>query len=165
MEKCCICTKQIEREDPAVLAMGGAGIPRYLCDECENLLDTATLSHNHEEAGVAIGKLSKMMAENDPDRVTYTIVSDLLLKASDRAVAIKEGSYDFSLDEQHAEEEGFDDIPEDLQETEEDKEKDRIDEEKQKQFDKFFNYAVIGACIAFVGLLIWKIIETFFLNK
>ena len=165
MSQCCICNRKIERDDPAVLAMGGAGIPRYLCDDCEKLLDDATLSTDYDTAGAAIGKLSKLMADGDPDPVTYNIVKSILLTSSDRAVAIKEGSYDFSLDEQHAEEEGFDDIPEDLQETEEDKEKDRIDEEKQKQFDKFFNYAVIGACIAFVGLLIWKIIETFFLNK
>jgi len=165
MSKCCICCKEIEREDPAVLAMGGAGIPRHLCDDCEALLDTATLSRDYDEAGAAIGKLSKMMAENDPDPVTYSMVNGLLLNASDRAVAIKEGKYDFALDEQVPEDDGFEEIPDELLETEEDREKDRIEEEKQKQFDKFFNYVVIGACIAFAGFFIWKIIDTFFLNK
>ena len=39
MSQCCICNRKIERDDPAVLAMGGAGIPRYLCDDCEKLLE------------------------------------------------------------------------------------------------------------------------------
>lgn len=164
MEKCCMCHKNIEREDAPVLAMGGAGIPRYLCDDCEALLDAATLSRDYDEAGAAIGKISKLMADGDPDPVTYAIVSQLLLKSSDRAVAIKEGTYDFALDEQPVEDEGFEEIPEDLQETEEDKEKDRIEEEKQKKFDKFYNYVLIGVCIGFVGFFIWKLIETFFLK-
>ena len=139
MSKCCMCNRQIEREDPAVLAMGGAGIPRYLCDDCEKLLDTATLSKDYDEAGAAIGKISKLMADEDPDPVTFAIISELLLKSSDRAVAIKEGKYDFALDEQTVSTEGdIEEIPEDLQETEEDKEKDRIDEEKQKMFDKVY---------------------------
>lgn len=164
MSNCCICNRKIDREDPAVLAMGGAGIPRYLCDECEQLLDTATLSKDHEEAGVAIGRLSKMMADNDPDPVTYAIVKQILLTSSDRAVAIKEGKYDFSLDEKPVEEDGFEEIPEELQESEEDKEKDRIDEEKMKKFDKIYNVFLIVLCVAFVGFLVWKVIETFFLK-
>ena len=164
MSKCCMCCQEIEREDPAVLAMGGAGIPRYLCDDCENLLDTATLSRDYDDAGAAIGKISKLMADNDPDPVTLAIVSQILLKSSDRAVAIREGKYDFALDEQPMEQAEFDEIPEDLQETEEDKEKDRIDEEKNKKFDKIYNIVLIGLCVVFVGFLIWRVIETFFLK-
>ena len=67
MSQCCICNRKIEREDPAVLAMGGAGIPRYLCDDCEKMLDDATLSTDYDTAGAAIGKLSKLMADGDPE--------------------------------------------------------------------------------------------------
>lgn len=164
MSQCCVCNREITIEDPAVLAMGGAGIPRYLCEDCEALLDTATLSKDCDEAGAAIGKISKIMADGDPDPVTLAMISNLLLKASDRAVAIKEGSYDFALDEQTPAEDEIEDIPDELLESEEDKEKDRIDEEKQKKFDKFYNYVLIGACIGFVGFIIWKIIENFFLK-
>ena len=104
------------------------------------------------------------MADGDPDPVTYAIVKGILLKSSNRAVAIKEGTYDFALDDEPIVEEGYDEVPEDLQETEEDKEKDRIDEEKQKKFDKVYNILLAIACTCFVGLLIWKIIETFFLK-
>ena len=165
MENCCICNRNIDREDAPVLSMGGAGIPRYLCEECEALLDAATLSKSYEEAGEAIGKISKYIADGDPDRVTYSIVSEILLKASGRAVAIKEGTYDFSLDEQVLENEGLDDIPEDLQESEEDKEKDKIEEVKKEKFDKVYNVLITVACAVLGCLFIWKIIEAFFLNK
>ena len=165
MSQCCICNRKIERDDPAVLAMGGAGIPRYLCDDCEKLLDEATLSTEYEVAGAAIGKLSKLMADGDPDPVTYNIVKSILLTSSDRAVAIKEGKYDFSLDEQPvAQEDGYDEVPEDLQETEEDKEKDRIDEEKQKKFDKIYNILLIIGCSVFAVLCIWRLIEIFLIK-
>jgi hypothetical protein len=103
------------------------------------------------------------MSDNDPDPVTLAIVSQLLLKASDRAVAMKEGKYDFALDDQPVEEDGFEEIPEDLQETEEDKEKDRIEEEKTKKFDKVYNIILIALCVIFVGFLIWNIIDKFLL--
>ena len=164
MSQCCICNKKIERDDPAVLAMGGAGIPRYLCDDCEKLLDDATLSTDYDTAGAAIGKLSKLMADGDPDPVTYAIVNGILIKSSNRAVAIKEGTYDFALDDEPIVEEGYDEVPEDLQETEEDKEKDRIDEEKQKKFDKIYNILLIIGCSAFAVLCIWRLIEMFLIK-
>ena len=164
MSSCCICNRKIERDDPAVLAMGGAGIPRYLCDDCEKLLDDATLSTDYDTAGAAIGKLSKLMADGDPDPVTYAIVKGILLKSSNRAVAIKEGTYDFALDDEPIVEEGYDEVPEDLQETEEDKEKDRIDEEKQKKFDKIYNILLIIGCSVFAALCIWRLIEIFLIK-
>ena len=40
----------------------------------------------------------------------------------------------------------------------------KADEEKMKKFDKVYNVFLIGACIAFAGFLIWKIVDTFFLK-
>ena len=163
MAKCCICGKNIEREDAAVLSMGAAGVPRLLCDECEGLLDTATIGKEYDEIKAAIEKIGVYMAEGDPDGVTYTVVSELLIDASQRARAIKDGSYDFTLDEQPKDDGGLEDIPEDMLESEEDKELDKADDEKMKKFDQFYNYALIGACIAFACFLVWKIVDTFFL--
>lgn len=162
-KKCCMCDRIIEREDAPVLAMGAAGTPRLLCEECENLLDTATLGKDYEEIRSSINKVSDIMSNGNPDGVTFSIISQLMVDASDRAKAIKDGSYDFALDEQMSEE-GFDEIPEELLESQEDIEKDKADEEKMKKFDKFYNYVLIGACIAFVVFLVWKIITTFFLK-
>ncbi len=160
MAKCCICDRNIERDDAPVLAMGAAGNPRLLCEDCATLLDTATLGRNIEEIKPAIAKLSQLMANNDPDELTFSVVSELMLSAADRAKAIKEGSYDFSLDEEKGSE-GLDEIPEELLETEEDKEQDRLEEEKNKKFDKFYNYVLIGACIGVGLFIIWKLLEYF----
>ena len=76
---------------------------------------------------------------------------------------IKDGEYDFALDEAE-EEEGFDEIPEELLESEEDIALDKADEEKMKKFDKVYNYVLIGAIIALVGIVIYKLINAFFLK-
>ena len=60
--------------------------------------------------------------------------------------------------------EGFDEIPEELQETEEDRAKDKADEEKMEKFNKFYNYVLYGAIAGFVIFFIWKLIDTFFLK-
>lgn len=163
-KKCCMCRIIIEREDAPVLSMG-VGHPRLLCDECASLLDTATLSREFSEIEDAMDKVGLRMKDNDPDRVTISIVSSIMSKASERAKAIAAGEYDFSLDEEAEDsEDGFDEIPEELCESEEDRELDRKDEEKQKRFDKVYNVILALACIALVGLIIWKLVDTFFLN-
>ena len=163
MAKCCICGKNIEREDAAVLSMGAAGIPRLLCDECEGLLDTATLGRDYNEIKAAIEKIGTYMVERDPDGVTYSMVNEILLSSSERAKAIKDGSYDFALDEQPKDDGGLEDIPEDMRESEEDIALDKKDDEKMKKFDKIYNYILIGACIALACLIVWKIVDAFFL--
>ena len=162
MAKCCMCDVNIEREDAPVLSMGSAGNPRLLCDRCAALLDTATMGRDFDKIKESIEQIGTIMADHDPDGVTFSIVSELMVSASDRAKAIRDGSYDFSLDEQQGDE-GFDEIPEELRESEEDIERDRQDEEKLKKFDKFYNYVLIGAGIAVGLLLIWKIVQRFIL--
>ena len=160
MAKCCMCDVNIDREDAPVLSMGAAGNPRLLCDKCAGLLDTATLGRDFDEIKNAVEEIGTIMADHDPDGVTFSIVSSLMVEASERAKLIKEGNYDFSLDEQENNE-GFDEIPEELRESEEDIELDRQEEEKLKKFDKFYNYALIGAGIAVAIFVIWKVLEAF----
>ena len=89
-------------------------------------------------------------------------VNSVMKAAAERANLIKEGKYDFSLDEEpDEEEEGFDEIPEELLETEEDKELDRQDEEKLKKFDKVYNVIIAVALAATAGIIIWRILDTF----
>ena len=163
MAKCCLCGKIIEREDAAVLSMGAAGNPRLLCDECEALLDTATLGKDYEDIKAAIEQIGAHMLERDPDGVTYSMVNEIMVSATERAKAIKDGSYDFSLDDQPKDDGGLDDIPEELLESDEDKELDKVDDEKMKKFDKVYNFVLIGACVAFAIFLVWKIVDSFFL--
>ncbi len=159
MDKCSICNAEINSEEPAILTMSGYGNPRYLCEECSADLDEASLGREESSIAAAMDRIGKKMLVSDPDKQTYVTVTGLMAIAHDRALKIREGSYDFSLDE--ADEGEFDEIPEELAESEEDKEKDRIDEEKQKKFDKFYNYVLIGAGIGVAIFIIWKIVSMF----
>ena len=165
MKKCCICERIIENEDAPLLTMGAVGTPKLICDSCAELLDTATLGREYEAIEAAMDEIGKRMADGNPDRTTYGNVSVIMARAAGRAKLIKNGEYDFALDEQPTDDEDIpDEIPEELMETEEDRELDRKDEEKLKQFDKIYNWMLIGAGIALVGVIVWKVIERFFLN-
>ena len=89
MAKCCMCDVNIDREDAPVLSMGGAGYARVLCDRCASLLDTATLGRDFDEIKDAIEQIGTIMADHDPDGVTFAIVSNLMIDAADRAKAIE----------------------------------------------------------------------------
>ena len=66
------------------------------------------------------------------------------------------GTYDFALDEVESDE-GFDEIPEELQETEEDRLLDEKEAEANAKLDKFLNWAWVGVAIAVVGFIIYRI--------
>ncbi len=163
MDKCSICNAKIDTEDAPILTMGAYGTPRYLCEKCAADLDTATLSRDTDEISAAMERIGNKMADSDPDKQTYTTVTALMTSARDRAKKINAGEYDFSLDEVSDSEDEFDEIPEELAESEEDKAKDVADEEKQKQFDKFYNYVLIGVGIGMALFIIWKIVDAFLL--
>ena len=158
MSNCCICEKSVEREDAPILAMGGAGYARVLCEECDSELQVATRGHDVEEIKAAINSLSTKMANGEPDTVTYRMMSEILVTATQRAMEIKDGSYDFARDDEE-DNEGFDEIPEELLESDEDIELDRKDEEKAKKFDKVYSIILTISLIALGGMIIWRIIQ------
>ena len=166
MSNCCICQKNIEREDAPVLTMGAAGIPRLLCDECEALLDTVTCGREVSQIEEAMEEISRRMSHSNPDGATCNVLEEIMTNASERAGAIKSGDYDFSLDEADDEsEDSFDEIPEDMLESEEDIEKDLEDERKMEKFNKVYNiilYTLLGIT---AGVLIWRLVQEFILNK
>lgn len=161
MAKCCICDRVFERENAPVLSMGAGGNPRFLCEDCEELLDIATKGHDFDEIEKAMDKLGKLMADGNPDRVTFSIVNDLMLGASDRAKAIKEGNYDFALDDEPVEDGGLEEIPEDMLESEEDKKKDEAEQKKLAKFDKVYNVLITVLATATVLLLAWKLVDIY----
>lgn len=158
MSNCCICEKTVEREDAPILAMGGAGYARVLCEECDRELQVATRGHDVEEIKAAINSLSTKMANGEPDTVTYRMMSEILVTATQRAMEIKDGTYDFARDDEE-DNEGFDEIPEELLESDEDVELDRKDEEKAKKFDKVYSIILTISLIALGGMIIWRIIQ------
>ena len=161
MKQCAICDKKIDREDAPLLTIAGYGIPKYLCDDCSADLDAATLSKDPNECADAIGRIGEKMANHDPDGATYKNVCEILDAAKVRAKSIADGEYDFSLDE--AEDDTFDEIPEDMLESEEDKALDAKDEETARKVNKVFDWMYIGAGIGIMLFIIWKVLDTFVL--
>lgn len=167
MSKCSICQRAIAEEEPKILSMGAYGTPRYICDECSADIDEVTLGRDYEKIAATMDKIGKLLADSNPDKGTFNTVNSIMKDAAERAKKIKDGTYDFSLDEEDCDtgdDEGFDEIPEELLETEEDRELDRRDEEKSRKFDKFYNWVLTGVIIGAAGFIIWKIIDAFFLK-
>lgn len=161
MSQCCICERNIDREDAPVLSMGAAGVPRLLCEECEALLDTVTESRDFQAVEAAMDKIGKLMADTDPDYVTFNTVNEIMADASERLNAIKDGSYVEPSDEDEAESDVLEDIPEELLESEEDKLKDEKEQEQAKKFDKVYTVIVSVLLTLTVLLLTWKLLDTF----
>ena len=156
---CCTCLRRIENEDAPVLTMGAYGTPKVLCDDCAALVETITLGKDYDGITAAMQELTDVMSSsNVDDRVTVETVTVMLEESAKRAQKIKEGTYDFALDDV---EEGFDEIPEELQETEEDRLLDEKEKAASERFDKFMNWAWIAVGIVAGAFLIWKIVEKF----
>ena len=158
MNNCCICERDVEREDAPILAMGGAGYARVLCEECDRELQVATRGHDVEEIKAAINSLTTKLANSEPDAVTYRMMNEILVTATQRAMEIKDGTYDFARDDEE-DNEGFDEIPEELLESEEDIELDKKDEEKAKKFDKVYSIILTISLIALGGMIVWRIVQ------
>ncbi|MBR4836585.1 MAG: hypothetical protein IKU99_06205 [Clostridia bacterium] len=158
MNNCCICERDVEREDAPILAMGGAGYARVLCEECDRELQVATRGHDVDEIKAAINSLTTKLANGEPDAVTYRMMNEILVTATQRAMEIKDGTYDFARDDEE-DNEGFDEIPEELLESEEDIELDKKDEEKAKKFDKVYSIILTISLIALGGMIVWRIIQ------
>ena len=156
---CCTCLRRVENEDAPVLTMGAYGTPKVLCDDCAALVETINFSKEYDDIIAAMNELTDTMSSsNVDDRVTVETVTVMLSDSAKRAQKIKEGTYDFALDEV---EEGFDEVPEELQETEEDRLLDEKDKAASEKFDKLMNWAWIAVGIAAAAFVIWKIVEMF----
>lgn len=156
---CALCGRIPECEEPAVLTMGRYGHPRHLCEECESQMDTANLGRDYDEIINAIDILGKKATSFAfDDDVTMDVMRAFIMRAAKRAADIKAGNYNFDVEDVPVEEEGFDEIPEELRETEEDAELDRIEAEKAKHFDKFLNGLWIGVFAAIFVFALLKVV-------
>ena len=158
MKTCTVCKRTIDSDDAPILVMGAYGAPKCLCPECAADLDTATLGRDYGEIGAAMERLGARMSDTDPDKLTFDTMNELLTSAAERAKAIAAGEYDFSLDEQ-APEEGFDELPPELLETEEDRALDEKEAAALAKFDKWFNWVAIGVVAGTLAFVVWKLIE------
>ena len=156
MKKCSLCKKILENEKPEILTVGSYGVARYLCDDCAATLDKMMLSSDVSEIKEAYDAVVEKMLDGPLiDESANETLQNMLNSAKERAEAIKNGTYDFSLDEPTDE---MDEIPEELLESEEDKEKDRKRDEKAEKLDKVLNIFIIAAIVATAIFVITRFI-------
>lgn len=152
---CSVCLKPIEGEDAPILTISGAGVARCLCTECAEDVETASCAREYDKISEAMDRLAANLSEkNIDDSVTLAAMDDILKHAAARATLIKAGKYDFSKDEEN-EEEILEELPEDMLESEEDKELDARDIERANKLDKILNWVWAGVLVAAVAFLAW----------
>ena len=145
---CSICNGKINEENAPILAMGGMGHPRYICDECAAQIERATEGTDAEDIRAAMSAIAEKASKNDiDDGVAFTAIRDILETAKKRAEAIESGDPDLDAE---ATVEEFEDIPEELLESEEDKALDEREEAQRKAFDNVFTYVSAGVFAAII---------------
>ncbi len=160
-KQCVICKKLTDSESSAVLVLGGFGNPKYICEECEADIDTARLSHFPEEVFSAMERVGeKLTSANIEDEQVLATVNVLFSTASERATMIVAGTYDFANDEHFKDEADFE-LTDEYKETEEDKELDRKEKEKNAKFDKISSIVCAVLLAAALGFLIYRIISSY----
>ena len=153
---CAICKREIDMETAPIIAMGGFGHPRCICDGCAEKLDIMNTSLDTEEIKAAMKYVADTMASNtDDDMVAHNAVKVILVEAGARVEKITNGTYT-----EESNEEELLDVPEELEETEEDRELDRQEEIKNKKLDSIFNWISIGIlAAAVIGIAIYFILK------
>ena len=152
---CCICSHTVDSEKADILAMGGYGIPRYLCEECVNELNTVTRGTDIVAINAAMDRLGEKMSDTGvEDRLVISTMKQIFTSSAARARAIEDGTYDFALDDA-ADDDSFDEIPPELEESEEDKLLDEKDEIASKRLDKVINWMSLIVLAGVIGYLIY----------
>ena len=152
--KCTICKNIFNGTEASILTMSGFGNARLICPECAELLDIATLDKDYDKIKSAIDSLAERATMDVADSSAVNALTEILESAAERAEKIKDGAYDFSLD--GANEEEFEEIPEELQESEEDRALDEKEAKIGAVMDKISSI-VCGAILA--GAIIYVIVR------
>lgn len=172
MDICSICLKNIDEENAPILTISGYGKPRYLCPHCEKLVSTVCESNDRGEVSEAIEKIgASLTVESVEDKPVISALNELFEEAKARLEnpeaynKAKEAEIDGDEAEglcdspesaatENVESEEIFDIPAELCESEEDRQKDEDDKKKSKIFDTVIGWAaaaiLIGAIVFFV---------------
>ncbi len=156
---CSICLSTVDSENAEILTMGGYGYPRYLCEECAGDLTLATTSPDCKEIEEVMDRIgNKLWGMHVDDEVTIKTVSEIFESAMERAIEIKNGTYDFSKDEAEPED-VIEDIPEDMKETEEDRLLDEKEAQSLEKFNKILNWVTLGVAALAVAFIVFKFLS------
>lgn len=152
---CSVCGREIDPESANIITMSVYGTPRYVCEECEADFAIVSTAEEIEEIDDAIGRISEKLTKyNNDDKLLLDAITNIIKSASERVEKILSGVYDKFSDS-----EDFDEIPEEYLETEEDKELDKKEKEKNAKIDKVTNWFLAGFLIAFViGIILYYLL-------
>lgn len=156
-EKCSICRRNIENEEPAILTVGGFGNPKYLCEECDAELVELTDGVDFEKINLAMENIGKKLIDaRNEDKLVHETLKEIKKEAKERIEKIKSGEY---VREENLKED--EEIPEELLESDEDKALDKAESERNAKIDKIMNW-VCGILVsaAFI-FFIYKILDAY----
>lgn len=155
MESCSICKAGVESENAAILAMGGFGNPRYMCEECRGDFDELTLSRDTEAIKLSAERIVKKMSKAGiDDKLTLKTVEEIMKSAGERKEKIEEGVYDFS--EEETEQNSDEEIPEELLESDEESEEEKEKALRAEKLDRITNWICIALIVLAVIFVIYK---------
>ncbi len=153
-KRCALCYSTVEGENLPVLAIGAYGAPRYLCSNCEQLVEGASFGTDYDDIVASLDSIGSLLTErNIDDPTTLNTILPLLEESAKRAQKIKDGEWDFTLDEEARSEEY--EIPEELLESEEDKLLDKKEEETGKKIDRVMNWVYLAMLLGALAFIVW----------
>ena len=164
MEKCScsLCKKEFESDDAALLTVSGVGNKRYLCEDCEAMLNTVLKSRDLDEIADTVVKIGNTMEKSDiEDGVVIREMDNILSAARERAEQIKLGEYDFSPDEEEEVEELSELLEAEPEPELSEEEKERLAKKERisKIVDKISTWVSIGLI---AGVVIYFLIRMIF---
>lgn len=157
---CAVCQAAFESDVPDVLFFSKSGSARYVCPHCAKIYEKATLSRDPEEIEDSLSSLY-----DHTDRLTDVATLEFLAlslgDAKKRLSDIRNGTYDFALDEEE--------VPVSEEIPEEYRPDDAIEKEAAEKakrltlFDRIIDILWILVGVGAVGYIAYTIIDMFFL--
>lgn len=89
MNKCSICKKEFESDDPAMICVNGEGLPCLICDVCEKNLDTILYGDDRTEVEKALDYICTKF-DGSHSTIVMKAVNEILSSAGDTAKQIRE---------------------------------------------------------------------------
>ncbi len=160
MHHCAVC--DIRTEDTELFFISKQGSPKYICKECAEHYTNATESRDPDAAEASLNEIYGKI-KSSHDLAVLEMLSETLRDAKRRIDAIRDGSYDFSLDSDEGEDQLLE-VPEELrQDPEEALEEAKMEEEAKKvtAFDHVLNWIWIAIAVFGIGYLGYMIATLF----
>ncbi len=140
---CAVCRQKFLTEDPAILTMSKYGAPRFLCETCEELLDTASGDGNFFETADAKKELGKR-AMGMKDTESFAVLQKVL----EGEITAEETEEDDRMEEE------WEEYAPNPEEEEEDKEEQAREEKTMSLVNLITAILFGGAMLAFI---VWMI--------